>query len=320
MQAAEPIPTGAPVPVCPLTGEPPLRLVHSFAAKSLMRLWRGAGAGDVERLFPGRERLGLYESTTGLYFFDPMTAGDAAFYGKFYASVGGHRVLNSRLMSRVEYIHAARLVPDQGLVLDVGCGMGGFKAHLPHARYQGLDPYAPEQAPAYVLRETPAEHLRRNAGRYDVVSAFQVLEHVPDPRQFTETLVSFLRPGGLLILVAPLHPSPLTEMPNFVLNAPPHHLTWWNRRAYAALASLLGLETVEITELPPSPHAALVFWMHKLSFARSDPPPGECYFQHRWSWHLSMAVSYALARVADRLLDPPDFRRPVDVLLAARRP
>jgi hypothetical protein len=32
-----------------------------------------------------------------------------------------------------------------------------------------------------------------------------------------------------------------------------------------------------------------------------------------------MALSYALARVADRLLDPPDCKRPVDVLLAAKR-
>jgi SAM-dependent methyltransferase len=273
----------------------------------------------VERLFPGRERLGLYESRTGLYFFDPMTAGDASFYEKFYSSVGGHRVLNRRLMSRVEYMHAAKLVPKQASVLDVGCGIGGFKAHLPHASYRGLDPFAPAQAPSYVLRERPADHLVSSAGTYDVVSAFQVLEHVPDPRIFAETLVKFLRPGGLLILVAPLHPSPLTEMPNFVLNAPPHHLTWWNKSAFAALASILDLEPVEIAELPPSPHAALVFWMHKLSFARSDPPPAECYFQHRWSWHASLAASYALACVADRVLEPPHFTRPVDVLLAARR-
>lgn len=205
-------------------------------------------------------------------------------------------------------------------VLDVGCGIAGFRTHLPHARYTGLDPYAPPAAPDCVVRESLPDHAAHNAGAYDVVTAFQVIEHVPDIVGFARDMVTLLRPGGLLILCGPLHPSRLTEIPNFVLNLPPHHLSWWNKPAFAALAEVLGLVPVEVTELPPSPHAAIVDWLHRFSLARSDPPPRECYFAHRWSWHFSLAASYALARIADRLLPPPPSTRPYDVLLAARRP
>jgi SAM-dependent methyltransferase len=261
----------------------------------------------------------LYESPAGLYFFDPPIAGDGDFYRRFYTRIGGHELINKRLPLRVEYRHAAKLVPEGASVLDVGCGMAGFGTHLPHAQYRGLDPYAPAEAPAQVVRETLATHALRNSGTYDVVSAFQVIEHVPDPLGFARDLVGLLRPGGLLILCGPLHPSRLTEIPNFVLNLPPHHLTWWNTKALATLAAVLRLEVVEIVELPPSPHAAIVDWMHLLSLARTQPPPTECYFDHRWSWHLNLAVSYGLARLADRWLSPPKSSRPYDVFLAARK-
>jgi SAM-dependent methyltransferase len=104
-----------------------------------------------------------------------------------------------------------------------------------------------------------------------------VIEHTSDPRGFAERLMRLLRPKGLLILCAPLHPSPLTEIPNFLNNVPPHHMTWWNTRAFSALAEQLALRPVEIAELPASPHNALVPWVHKFSFCRSGKAPDERY-------------------------------------------
>ena len=42
-------------------------------------------------------------------------------------------------------------------------------------------------------------------GSYEVVTAFHVLEHLPDSRRFLETLARWVRPGGHLVV----------EMPNF---------------------------------------------------------------------------------------------------------
>src|SRR5262249_57546269 len=41
------------------------------------------------------------------------------------------------------------------------------------------------------------------AGRLDVVTAFQVLEHVPDPVAAARRMLDWLAPGGLLIVEVP---------------------------------------------------------------------------------------------------------------------
>ncbi len=307
------------LPACPLTGTPARRRVHGFATAPLMTMWRMAGAGDLSHLFAGCKQIGLYEAESGLFFFQPMAAGDADFYHKFYTRIGAHRQFNKHLETRVEFMRAAAYVEAGARVLDVGCGMGAFSAHLPHARYVGLDPFADSGAPAYVLRQQLVDHARENPGAYDVVTAFQVIEHVAQPKAFAELLVRLLRPGGVLIVCAPLHPSPLTDIPNFLLNAPPHHLTWWNPRAMQALAGVLGVEPLEVAELPPSPHAALVGWIHRFSFARSSRPPAERYFAHRWSWHLNLAFAYGLAWCADKWLPRTSLHQPIDVFMAARK-
>jgi SAM-dependent methyltransferase len=306
-------------PPCPLTGRPAKRRVHGFSTNVLLKAWRTSGAGDLSHLLGGQRQVALYESDTGLFYFDPMVAGDGAFYGKFYEHLRAHERFNLRLMSRVEFRHAASLIPVGARVLDVGCGSGAFAAHLAHANYVGLDPFAPGDAPDYVLRESLQEHAARKPGSYDVVTAFQVVEHMADPRGFAERCIHLLRPGGLLILCAPLHPSPLTDIPNFLLNFPPHHLTWWNCRAFAALADVLGLEPVDISELPFSPHAGIIGWLHRFSLIKTPPAPKERYFAHRWSWHFNLLLAYGLARLADRALPPPRSFRSVDVLMAARK-
>ena len=73
--------------------------------------------------------------------------------------------------------------------------------HLPHAAHVGLDP-----------------HCYANAAELDV--------RVADPLDFSRDLVKCVRPGGRLCIVVPSLTSPLTEIPNFVLNAPPNHLSW----------------------------------------------------------------------------------------------
>lgn len=281
-------------------------------------MWHAAGAGDLGHLFHDVPQVVLYESDTGLYFFSPTVAGDASFYQRFYAAHAAHATLSFSSELRLEFITAAQHIADGSRVLDVGCGSGAFREHLPHSTYCGLDPYAVPGAAADVIRQTLAEHVIEAHGRYDVVTAFQVIEHVADPLDFAQQLVALLRPGGTLIFCAPLHPSPLTEIPNFLINAPPHHLTWWNASACQALAEAVNIEVVAISELSASPHEAIVYWMHRFSLLRAGPGADERYFAHRWGWHLNLAVSYALGRVATAVLPPPQGGRPCNVMLIAR--
>jgi hypothetical protein len=49
-------------------------------------------------------------------------------------------------------------------------------------------------------------------------------------------MVEATKPGGLLCVGVPHIPSAITRIPNFLINAPPHHLTWWTRTALTDLA------------------------------------------------------------------------------------
>lgn len=126
-------------PACPVTGAPAVRLVQWISTKFLISLWRIIFHVDARASFGQHERIGLWESPTGLYFFDPPLEGDRAFYTQFY-DVLLRRKLWSHDAIRHEFELAGRRIGAGAQVLDVGCGFASFRQVIPHARYLGLDP------------------------------------------------------------------------------------------------------------------------------------------------------------------------------------
>lgn len=307
-------------PPCPVTGQPPLRMIHGVSTSLIGDLWKHYQGVDVTNLFKGVDRFHLYESPTGLIYFHPPITGDGNFYNTYYDRWDVHKGLTYLSDLRIDYSRSAEYVKPGDKVIDVGCGPGVFRHHLPHAHYTGLDPYSAPGDPA-IVRESLEDYAETHAGQYDVASAFHVIEHVADPRRHADLMVRLLKPGGLLVLAAPLHPSPLSEIPNLPINMPPHHVTWWNPSSFTALAHELGLEVVEASELLPSPHQGQIYWLHRLLPRRTTSSKDERYFAHRWSWHFSIAIAHLLSKIAVRFRRlPSKGLRPVDAYLVARKP
>jgi 2-polyprenyl-3-methyl-5-hydroxy-6-metoxy-1,4-benzoquinol methylase len=78
--------------------------------------------------------------------------------------------------------------------------------------------------------------------QYDVVTSFQVLEHVADPLSFIQSCVKVLRPAGTLVIGVPNNDSFLRFDQDNWLNQPPHHMGLWTRRSLTALAGITKLE------------------------------------------------------------------------------
>jgi 2-polyprenyl-3-methyl-5-hydroxy-6-metoxy-1,4-benzoquinol methylase len=83
-----------------------------------------------------------------------------------------------------------------------------------------------------------------------VVTSFQVLEHVTDPRQFLLDMAAAAKPGGRVMIGVPNSGGFVGRDPRAVLNAPPHHMGLWSRTSLERVAEIVGLR-VERMEVEP---------------------------------------------------------------------
>jgi SAM-dependent methyltransferase len=304
------------IPPCPITGLPATRRIQPISAKLISDLWRSAFGVATEQQLAGIDHFGLWEAACGLAFFDPMLAGDEAFYLNLHRRGDFHRFLSAPRLARAEFKRVAELVRPGEKVLDVGCGEAALAPYLPHATYVGLDPNPHASASQSDIRcETIARHAASYPEKYDIVCAFHVIEHVADPLGFARSLVRCTRPGGQLCIVVPHRSSALTEIPNFVLNAPPNHLSWWNENALQALSERLDL-AVEALEPVPFSFDSLIYWMGRFA----PKLTGERYFRAHWIWHAALVWSWLAGRLFDALFRVPAAAKSSGLMLIARKP
>lgn len=167
-----------------------------------------------------REKFLLYScSSCGLLFQDPRTVQGRLmeFYPEGYWWKGEgrfstlERVYREWVLGRDQLKFLLSIFPDPSArrLLDIGCGSGtlvklarraGFEAYGMEVSPGALEAADPECRP-YLLQSSEEELLRQGQ-KFDVLTLFHSLEHLPEPFPYLKKIQKLLaRPGALVVQV-----------------------------------------------------------------------------------------------------------------------
>ncbi len=139
----------------------------------------------------------------GEHYFAHGEAGDPG-YDRYVAEI---EHIRRTFDDRVRYLPSPK--PGDRL-LDVGAAIGLFVERARRAGWdaEGLDPspwacrYAVDVL-GQPVRQGTIESAAPTPNTYDVVTMWEVIEHLPDPRDTLRAVAATLKPGGLLALSTP---------------------------------------------------------------------------------------------------------------------
>lgn len=170
-------------------------------------------------------------------------------------------------LHRVRYLRGwlEGLTPVGGeSLLDLACNDGWMAKNLAGlvSCYHGVDlnPHCIKRAkgrkvPGAVFQVGFAENaFALTAGtnwdlRYDVVVAFELIEHVKDPDKVLAAMVSYCKPGGSLFVSTPLGACTGGDLPNWWYVEPKGHVRAYTPDTFAALLMRHGtVEEIQVSE------------------------------------------------------------------------
>jgi ubiquinone/menaquinone biosynthesis C-methylase UbiE len=178
------------------------------------------------------------------------------------------RVFNHNLVNRDRWIaEQAAALPDGSRVLDVGAGSCPYRAYFSHCEYYTQD-----------FAKLPGEHLRGGSygeinyvcditaipvepASFDAILCAEVLEHVPEPLKAVAEFARILRPGGRLILTAPLGSG--------IHQEPYHYYGGYTEFWYYTFLPQLGFSEVEVM---PNDGSLMNFAQESVRFIRTTRP------------------------------------------------
>lgn len=195
---------------------------------------------DLERVWPLPDDDALRSIYTQSYFRGPG-AGYADYYARERSSAA------KKSATRLD--RAAELGVTSGRYLDVGCAAGFFLEHAQDRGFEvvGVEPSDEARAAASAkVQPYIVASIDGVRGDFDLITLWDVLEHLRDPLETLSALAPRLRPGGLLGVVVPVLGSINTRVAPTTWDQykPPEHLWYFSPNAMRKCLQRSGFDVV----------------------------------------------------------------------------
>lgn len=180
----------------------------------------------------------------GLYFYNYHLADSNSLYENIMKAMPYYTQFRWEYGVASEYLD--KLSPNS--LIEIGAGTGTF---LERIRYMIPKVVASEynQDAAKICQqkalETTSEDVSILQEKFDVVCAFEVLEHVWDNETFMRNCLNLLNDHGKLLFGTPDPEGMLTINGNSWLNLPPHHQFDFSYQTFEYLAKKYDMKIVE---------------------------------------------------------------------------
>jgi 2-polyprenyl-3-methyl-5-hydroxy-6-metoxy-1,4-benzoquinol methylase len=141
-----------------------------------------------------------------------------------------------------------------GRLLDIGCGIGFF---LDEAKKRSWEVYGTEYSERLIglLREKgitihdgQLNSENYEEGFFDIVTSFEVIEHINNPTSELKQIATLLRKGGLVYLTTPNFNSLLRRRLKIQYNVIkyPEHLSYYTPKSLSRLFHLNGFKKLQV--------------------------------------------------------------------------
>jgi 2-polyprenyl-3-methyl-5-hydroxy-6-metoxy-1,4-benzoquinol methylase len=170
-------------------------------------------------------------------------------------------------------------------LIDLGCGVGRFchAASLRGWKVIGID----ISQKAIEIGRQYARFPMENAGiddavsrgeRYDMATAFEVLEHLSDPQSFLARMRMLLKTGGQIFCTVPNWNCAEVQEATQADWIPPIHLQFFSKESLTRLAEKAGLCDIAVGKIwtDPLPRSLIggAKWMRRRILRRQNSPLG----------------------------------------------
>lgn len=223
--------------ISPVTQKGNVKIEARISVSRIVELYRKDFNIDVSTFFQGLTEIHIIKCQDSQYrfYYPGNIGGDNLFYEKLQEVKGQEGYYSNW---RWEHEKVSKMINSNDRILDIGCGTGNFidgiKSKCSNViglefNNKAIDTATKRGIEVYKKDIHSFSEDAKNKGSFDLLCAFQVLEHIFNISDFINSCLRLLKKNGRLIIGVPNNNPYLYKFDFYhTLNMPPHHLGLWD--------------------------------------------------------------------------------------------